>query len=329
MLSASRSSGFHMHSLKVMVHTLRWEADNTISVDLRPAGGVALPVFEPGAHIDLHLPNGLNRSYSLCNDARESHRYVLGVLRDRESRGGSRYIHDQLRVGTQLAVSPPRNHFPLQDGAAHSVLVAGGIGITPLLGMARRLTERGRSFELFYLARTRRSAAFLDELEALKVPMTLHLDDERGGLPDITRLLARFTSARDLHLYACGPGAMLDAFERSCAELGLANIHMERFSAVAQPPSSDAQGAFKVELARSDKTFSIEAGKSILDTLLEAGFDLEHSCFDGVCGACETRVLAGEPDHRDSVLSPSERAANKSMMICVSGAKSATLRLDL
>lgn len=318
-----------MHSLEVMVHTLRWETDDTISVELRAAEGVSLPAFEPGAHIDIHLPIGLSRSYSLCNDARENHRYVLGVLRDRASRGGSHYIHDQLRVGNRLAISPPRNHFPLHEGAAHSVLVAGGIGITPLLGMARRLVARGRSFELLYLARTRRSAAFLDELEALKVPMTLHLDDERGGPPDLMRLLARFRSARDVHLYACGPGAMLDAFERTCAELGLPNIHVERFSAVVQPPSGDAQGAFTVELARSDRTFSIKAGKSILDTLLEAGLDIEHSCFDGVCGACETRVLAGEPDHRDSVLSPGERAANKTMMICVSGAKGASLRLDL
>lgn len=318
-----------MQTLQAFVHTLRWEAEDTISVELRPVGGGEFPAFTPGSHIDLHLPNGMDRSYSLSNSADERHRYVVGVLKDRASRGGSRCVHEQLRVGMQLAISPPRNNFPLQEAAGHTVLVAGGIGITPLLCMARRLRDLGRSFELLYFARSRRSAAFLDVLKSLEVPMMLHFDDEQGGPPDLKRMLTERKPAPDLHLYACGPTPMLDAFEKFCAQLGLENAHIERFAAVEHKPADDARTTFTVELARSKKTITITPDKSILDTLLAAGIDVDHSCCEGVCGSCETKVLAGIPDHRDSILSAKERAANKSMMICVGGCKSASLTLDL
>ncbi|HSW16210.1 MAG TPA: PDR/VanB family oxidoreductase [Ramlibacter sp.] len=318
-----------MQTLKAFVHTLRWEADDTISVDLRPAGGGGFPAFTPGSHIDLRLPNGMERSYSLCNCADESHRYVVGVLKDRASRGGSRCVHEQLRVGMELVISAPRNNFALQETARHTVLVAGGIGITPLLSMARRLRGLGRSCELLYFARSRKSAAFLEELKALDVPMHTHFDDEKGGPPDLKTLLAARPPAAELHLYACGPTPMLDAFERFSAELGHENAHVERFAAVEHKPAEDARKLFVVELAKSQKTFAITPGKSILDTLLEAGMDVDHSCCEGICGSCETRVLAGEPDHRDSILSPKERASNKAMMLCVSGCKSERLVLDL
>ncbi|HEX2547140.1 MAG TPA: PDR/VanB family oxidoreductase, partial [Ramlibacter sp.] len=305
-----------MQTLQAFVHTLRWEAQDTITVELRPVDASEFPAFTPGAHIDLHLPNGLERSYSLSNSADERHRYVVGVLKDRASRGGSRCVHEQLRVGMQIPISPPRNNFPLQEAAGHTVLVAGGIGITPLLCMARRLRDIGRSFELLYFARSRRSAAFLDVLQALEVPMTLHFDDEQGGPPDLKRMLAERKPAPDLHLYACGPTPMLDAFEKFCAELQLENAHVERFAAVEHKPSDDARSTFTVELARSKKTVTITPEKSILDTLLAEGIAVDHSCCEGVCGSCETRVLAGVPDHRDSILSAKERAANKSMMIC-------------
>ena len=318
-----------MQTLKAFVHTLRWEADDTISVELRPVGEGAFPAFTPGSHIDLHLPNGMERSYSLCNSADDSNRYVVGVLKDRASRGGSRCVHEQLRIGMELVISVPRNNFPLQEAARHTVLVAGGIGITPLLSMARRLRDLGRSFELLYFARSRKSAAFLDTLKALEVPMHTHFDDEKGGPPDLKALLTARTPAADLHLYACGPTPMLDAFEKFSAELGHANAHVERFAAVEHKAASDARATFTVELVRSKKTFTITPEKSILDTLLDAGMNVDHSCCEGVCGSCETRVLAGEPDHRDSILSPKERAANKAMMLCVSGCKSERLVLDL
>jgi tetrachlorobenzoquinone reductase len=298
-------------------------------VDLRPAGEGGFPAFTPGSHIDLHLPNGMERSYSLCNSADESHRYVVGVLKDRASRGGSRCVHEQLRVGMQLEISAPRNNFPLQEAASHTVLVAGGIGITPLLCMARRLRDLGRSYELLYFARSRKSAAFFDELKVLQVPMHTHFDDEKGGPPDLKALLAARPPATDLHLYACGPTPMLDAFEKFSAELGHENAHIERFAAVEHKPADNARKSFVVELAKSKKIFTITPEKSILDTLLDAGINVDHSCCEGVCGSCETRVLEGEPDHRDSILSPKERASNKAMMLCVSGCTSERLVLDL
>lgn len=316
-------------TLQALVHTLRYEAQDTLSVDLRPVDGGEFPAFAPGSHIDLHLPNGLVRSYSLSNDSTERHRYVVGVLRDRASRGGSRCVHESLRVGSTITIDAPRNHFALDESAAHTVLVAGGIGITPLLCMARRLHSLGRSFEMLYFARERKSAAFLAELQALGMPLHLHFDAEAGGPPDLRALLARRAPDAGTHYYSCGPTPMLDAFEKFCAELGHDNAHIERFTAVEVKASSDARDNYTVELKKSGRFIQVTPEKSLLDTLLAAGIDVDHSCCEGVCGSCETRVLAGTPDHRDSVLSPKEREKNKVMMVCVSGCKSETLVLDL
>ena len=294
-----------------------------------PQPGTEFPPFAAGSHIDLHLPNGMERSYSLCNPSEERGRYVVGVLKDRASRGGSRCVHEQLRVGMKLPITAPRNNFALHEDAGHSVLVAGGIGITPILCMARRLQALGRSFEVLYFARSRSGAAFVAELQALGMPLTLHFDDEQGGPPDLKAHLAKRAPQAGLHHYACGPAVMLDFFEKFCAELGHANAHIERFTAVEVAASSDARSTYVVELARSGRSITVTPEKSLLDTLLAAGLDVDHSCCEGVCGSCETRVLAGEPDHRDSILSAKERASNKIMMLCVSGCKSATLTLDL
>lgn len=316
-------------TLQAFVHTLRFEAQDTISVELRPVDGGELPAFTAGSHIDLHLPNGLVRSYSLSNDSRERHRYVVGVLRDRASRGGSRCVHEALRVGMPISISEPRNHFALDESARHSVLVAGGIGITPMLCMARRLQSQGSSFEMLYFARDRRSAAFLAELQALGMPLQLHFDAEAGGPPDLRALLAQHSADAGLHHYACGPTPMLDAFERVCSELGHANAHIERFSPVEVQAASDARSNYTVELKRSGRFIEVTPEKSLLDTLLAAGVKIDHSCCEGVCGSCETRVLSGVPDHRDSVLSAKEKAGNQVMMLCVSGCKSEALVLDL
>jgi len=323
--------------LQASVHALRREAQDIISVELRrkdalmdgDSGHEPLPGFTPGAHIDLHLPNGLIRNYSLSNSSEESHRYVLGVLRDRASRGGSRCVHHDLRIGMELTISAPRNHFELDESASHTVLVAGGIGITPLLCMARRLNQLGASFEMLYFARDRHHAAFLPELEAMGMPLHVHFDAEAGGPPDLKALLAARDPDAGLHHYACGPAPMLDAFEACCAELGHFNPHLERFSAQEIKASDDARDSYTVELRKSGKFIEVSNGKSLLDTLLEAGIRIESSCCEGICGTCETRVLAGEPDHRDSVLTAKERASNKTMMVCVSGCKSDTLVLDI
>ncbi|MBB3219587.1 PDR/VanB family oxidoreductase [Pseudoduganella umbonata] len=311
--------------IAVRVQAMRYEAAGIVSVELVPPQGGELPAFEAGAHIDLHLPNGVVRSYSLWNPPQERHRYVIGVLHDRNSRGGSRYVHEQLRVGAAITIGAPRNNFPLDVAAAHTVLVAGGIGITPILGMLRELQRLGKSVELLYCARSRSEAAFADALAA-EEGVRVHFDGEAGGPPDLRGFLAAKSPAD--HFYCCGPTPMLNAFESTCAELGLPNVHIERF-APAEPAVATQGSAYECQLARSQKLILVPPGKSLLDALLEAGADVDHSCREGVCGSCETAVLDGMPEHRDGVLTKAERESGKTMMVCVSGCKGRRLVLDL
>lgn len=315
--------------LQAWVHTLRHEAQDTLGIELRPVEGTEFPAFEAGAHIDLQLPNGMVRSYSLCNDSRERHRYVIAVLKDRASRGGSQCVHEQLRVGMKLTIAAPRNHFPLVEAAAHSVLLAGGIGITPILCMARRLKTLGRSFEMLCFARSRLHMAFIPEIEALDTLVHWHFDDEQGGPPDLAALLAGRTQSASTHFYACGPAVMLDEFEKVCAELGHSQAHIERFAAVAVQASDDARQSYSLELRRSGKTFEVRPDTTLHEVLKACKANVPFSCEEGVCGSCETKVIEGDIDHRDSVLTAAERASNKVMMVCVSGCKSEKLVLDL
>ena len=319
------------HTLNAFVHTLKFEAQDILSLELRPLAGEVFPPFEAGSHIDLHLPHGIVRSYSLLNDSRERHRYVVAVLKDKSSRGGSRAVHEDLRIAMPLQISEPRNNFKLIETAEHSVLVAGGIGITPILSMAQRLHQLGRSFEVIYCARSRRSAAYVADIEALAAQVSWHFDDEQGGPPDLQALLAARpgVGAVNTHYYACGPAVMLDAFERSCRDLGYAHAHIERFQAVEVAAASDAQQSYTVELKRSGQTLTVMPNQSLLATLQAAGIYCNTSCEEGICGSCETQVLEGIPDHRDSVLSPAEQATHKMMMVCVSGCKSSHLVLNL
>jgi tetrachlorobenzoquinone reductase len=315
-------------SLNARIRTIRHEAERVLSIELVPSNDEAFPLFTPGAHIDLHLPNGITRSYSLLNSPDDSGRYVIGVLNDANSRGGSRYVHEQLRCGSIIGIGQPRNNFALDESAASTVLIAGGIGITPMLCMYRRLRETGRHVRLVYCTRSRQQASFLDELATLGGDVQLHVDDEHDGRPfDLGAFLAQ--QSEDVHAYCCGPNAMLNAFETACAAAGIRHVHIERFAANAAAASAAPQTGYTVELARSGKTLAVPAGKALLDVLLEADVDVDYSCREGLCGACETKVLGGCPEHRDSVLTQSERNAGNVMMICVSGAKSPTLVLDL
>ncbi|MDO6462336.1 PDR/VanB family oxidoreductase [Granulosicoccaceae sp. 1_MG-2023] len=313
-------------TITARVHAIRYEAAGINSIELRPCGDAVFPAFEPGAHIDLHLPNGIRRSYSLLNSPQEQGRYVVAVLRDRHSRGGSAWIHRELRVGDELPLSGPRNLFPLDMSASRSVLLAGGIGVTPILCMYRALMQAGAQVELIYCARSRAEAALLDEITALGGRVQFHFDDEAGA-PDLQSLLGGH--APDTHFYCCGPTPMLDSFEAVCERLGYRNVHTERFTAADVAPSAEARDSYEVELVQSGKTLLVEAGQSLLDQLLEAGVDVGFACREGICGSCEVAVIEGEVDHRDSVLSDSERAANSVMMVCVSGCKSKKLSLDL
>lgn len=318
-------------TLNAFVHTLKYEAQDILSIDLRPVAGEVFMPFEAGSHIDLHLPSGLVRSYSLLNACDERQRYVVAVLKDKGSRGGSREVHEQLRIAMPVTVSEPRNNFSLVEDADHSVLLAGGIGVTPILSMVQRLKQLGRSFEVVYCARSRQSAAFVSEIEALTTQVHWHFDDEQKGPPDVQGLLAARSGkgADATHYYACGPAVMLNAFESSCATLGYKHAHIERFQAIEVAPASDAQHTYTVELKKSGQVLTVLPGQSLLATLQAAQIDCHTSCEEGICGSCETRVLEGAPDHRDSVLSPAEQSRNKVMMVCVSGCKSDRLVLDL
>lgn len=318
-------------TLQALVFNLRHEATGIVSVELRPvAPATAFPVVEAGAHIDLHLGNGLVRSYSLTNPG-ESHRYVVAVLNDRNSRGGSRHVHEQLRVDQLVTIGAPRNHFRLDEAARRSVLLAGGIGITPVYAMLQRLAALQRPAHLIYCARNRTEAAFVAEIQSLvaaggtALSVQFHFDDEQGAPPDLVQLLGG--QAKDTHFYCCGPGPMLDAYEGACAQLGQANVHLERFAAAVQPAAPATEG-YCVELRKSGLTVQVAPGVALLDALLDAGLNPEFSCREGVCGACETRVISGDVDHRDHLLTRQEHAANKTMMICVSGCRSGSLVLD-
>jgi ferredoxin-NADP reductase len=284
-----------------------------------------LPPFTAGAHIDLHLRNGFSRSYSLLNAQNERHRYCVAIQNDPVSRGGSRFIHDTVRTGDVLRISPPRNNFALAEQAEYSVLIAGGIGITPIWCMLQRLVELGRPRELFYAVRSRRRAAFVDDILALDGGnVHLHFDDENaGGLIDLDAVVRR--AAPGAHLYCCGPLPMLAAFESATSGLPAETVHVEYFA--AKEPA--AAGGFEVVLARSGRTVFVPEHSTIIDALLAHGIAAEYSCLEGVCGTCETKVLEGVPDHRDVVLSAQERASNRTMMICCSGSRTSRLVIDL
>jgi len=314
-------------TIEVRVKRITYEAENINSYELVALDGTDLAAFTAGSHIDLHLSNGMIRSYSLVNDQSECRRYVIAVNKDGASRGGSAFVHETLRVGDVITISTPRNNFALQENADHSVLIAGGIGITPLLSMIRRLERLGRPWELFYAARTRRAAAFLDELNAIRPSARLHMnfDQEPSGCMFDLAEIVRGAPGK-AHLYCCGPVPMLEAFEAATGDRPAEQVHVEYFKAREKPA---AEVGFEVRLARSNRTIRVEAGKTILNALLDAGIAVNYACTEGVCGTCETRVIEGIPDHRDLFLGKEDQASNKTMMICCSGSKSGTLVLDI
>jgi ferredoxin-NADP reductase len=313
--------------LKLRVQSLRYEADGVISLELTPLNGNTLPPVEPGSHIDLHLDEGLVRSYSLVTPRCTSARYVVAVLLDSASRGGSIYIHRDLRVGTIMEVGAPRNHFVLDENAQQTVLIAGGIGITPIYSMYVRMLSLGKPVTLLYCGRSRRQMALQRNIAALGKPIEWHIDEEAGTPPDLRAFLSRFNA--DADFYCCGPTPMINGFESICESLGYDKVHVERFSAIAAPKSDAPSGAYEVILKRSCKSFQIALGQTMYDVFQANKINVEFSCKEGICGACETKVIEGSPEHRDSVLSKAERASNKTMMVCVSGCKGERLVLDL
>jgi ferredoxin-NADP reductase len=306
--------------IMVTVAAVTRETETVNLYTLARDGGAPLPAFTAGAHIDVVIKPDMVRQYSLLNSQADPSHYRIAVLR--EPGGGSAFLHDEVRAGSALQISAPRNHFALVEDAAHSVLIAAGIGITPLWSMAQRLSALGRSWELHYGARSRAEAALLRELEACGGRVHLHFSREAGG----SRLpLAQIAAAAEpgAHVYACGPRAMLAAFE---ALPIAATRHVEHFSPIHEAAH---EGGFTIVLARSGRRIAVPAGATILDTLKASNIAAAYSCAEGICGRCETAVLGGIPDHRDSILSEAERAAGKTMMICCSGARTDELVLDL
>jgi len=323
-LSGETAASGDSQTIEVVLASVRMAArDTNLYTFKRPDNG-PLPGAEPGAHIDVILPNGMERQYSLIDYGASLPEYTVGVKRDANSRGGSLFMHDQLRVGMHIPIIPPRNNFPLKEDAALVVLLAGGIGITPIFCMVKKLVALGRPWQLYYSCRSRADTAFLDELSQHRQTQ-FHFDDEaKGKFLPVAEIVAK--TQKSAHLYCCGPGPMLAAFEAAIASWPAEQIHVEYFT----PKFTAAQeGGYVVELARSKRELVIPPGKSILQAVREAGIQVPHSCEEGVCGACETRVISGIPDHRDSILTEQERKENATMMICCSGSKSARLVLDI
>lgn len=304
-----------------------WESDGVTSVTFADPSGAQLPQWQPGSHLSLHLPNGLIREYSLCSDPLDLTSWTVAVLRTPDSRGGSQLVHDGLPVGSLLKVEGPRNNFAL-DPAARYVLVAGGIGITPIISMARELQSAGMDWSLLYTGRSRATMAFLPEIMALpRERITIHADDEaNGSYPDLAAAVGALSS--DALVYACGPEPLLKAVAGAMKDE--AQLRIERFKAPEKVVVAEqSESAFDVVCNSTGQRIPVGPDVSVLDALNDAGIDVPSSCAEGICGTCETRVISGDVEHRDFLLTQAEQAANKSMFVCVSRCRSAELILDL
>ncbi|MFC6673314.1 PDR/VanB family oxidoreductase [Marinobacterium aestuariivivens] len=316
--------------IEVEVVSKTSDAEDICLFELARPDGAALPAFGAGAHIDVQLPNGLVRQYSLCNHPDESHRYEIGVLKDPSSRGGSRAMHEQVQAGDRLLISEPRNHFPLAHHATRSLLFAGGIGVTPILCMAERLAHTGGPFEMHYCTRSESRTAFRQRIagSGFADRVQFHFDDgDEAQKLDARSLLAK--QEPGTHLYVCGPKGFMDHVLETAEQLGwpAEQVHREYFAAV--PISHDSDGPFEVQLGSSGQVLEIPANQSVLQVLMDHDIDIPYSCEDGVCGTCLTRVLEGEPDHRDFFMTPAEHAKNDQFTPCCSRARSKRLVLDI
>ncbi|CAB5513777.1 Phthalate dioxygenase reductase [Achromobacter anxifer] len=316
--------------LELFLTQIRYEGRNIHSYEFVDPDGGELPLFSAGAHIDIHLAGGLVRQYSLCNSPTERRRYVIAVLRDAKGRGGSQSLHERLRVQDRVRVSRPRNNFELHPAARKTVLLAGGIGITPLKAMAHALREQGADCELHYCARDAGAAAFGGELDALLESGRLHLHFDNGdparGL-DIAGLLHGAPPA-GTHLFYCGPAGFMDACAKAAAHWPAGTVHCEHFKAPERVPDAAApEGGFRIEIASTGQCLAVPADRSIADVLKDAGIGLATSCEAGLCATCKVRYLSGEVDHRDYVLDAADQ--QDYLTVCVSRARSELLVLDL
>lgn len=309
----------------VTVAERRREAEDVISLTLRHADGADLPAWRPGAHVDLLLRDGLERQYSLCGDPADRGTWRIAVLREPEGRGGSAFVHDCLPVAARVRVRGPRNDFPLMP-AARYLFIAGGIGITPILPMLHAAHAAGTPWSLLYGGRRRASMAFANELTARFGERVVLRPQDESGLLDLAGFLG--APRPGTAVYCCGPDPLLDAVSEHCGTHGWPPPAVERFRPARQDAES-ANTAFELVLSRSGLTLTVPRDASVLDTVRAAGVGVLYSCTEGTCGTCETDVLEGVPEHRDSLLTADERAAGETMMICVSRCRGERLVLDL
>ncbi|UII68922.1 PDR/VanB family oxidoreductase [Pseudomonas sp. HN11] len=314
--------------LNVVVRKRELQGGGVVVLDLIRCDGAALPAFDAGAHVDIHIAPGLVRQYSLCSNPGDPSVYRLGVLKDPASRGGSVGVHDTLLEGRELQISAPRNLFPLAGQARRTILLGGGIGITPMIAMAYTLHTAGQDFELHYCGRERGRSAFLDELAGSPFAANVftHFDDE--GLEqrlDLATVLGRGEAG--VHMYTCGPAGFMEWVIQGARDLGYTEEHIHKEYFQVEVDSSGA--SFEVVAARSGKSVQVAEGQSILAALAHVGIKIEISCEQGVCGTCLCDVLEGEPDHRDVYLTDDEKAANDQILVCCSRAKSKKLVLDI
>jgi ferredoxin-NADP reductase len=315
--------------INVRLRAILFEAEDIALFEFVDPARKALPPFKAGAHIDVHVRRGCVRQYSLCNDPVEGTRYVVAVQREETGRGGSRAMHDELRVGAMVSISPPRNFFPLVRGATRHLLLGGGIGVTPMIAMVAELEARGEPYHLHYCTRSAEKTAFMERLAPLITAgqVSLHHD---GGVPsqglDVVALLHDYDPGT--HLYYCGPAGFMAAIKAASDHWPKGTVHFEYFSPPAEPATEAVEDQpFRVKLARSGLDLEVPQGKTIVDVLRENDVFIETSCQEGYCGTCLTRCLAGEPDHRDSVLDEDDR--KEFIMVCCSRSKTPVLTLDL
>ncbi len=318
-----------MDTLNARVHAIALEADGIATFEFRPADGGELPAFSAGAHIDVHIRPGCVRQYSLCNDPGERQRYVVAVLREESGRGGSKAMHDELRIGQSVTLGAPRNFFPLARDASRHVLIAGGIGVTPMMAMVSELQEQKRDFFLHYCTRSPQRTAFRARVSGLMASghAAIHHDDgdPSRGL-DLRALLQQ--PEPGTHVYCCGPPAFMGAATNATAHWPSGSIHFEHFAAPAAPAAAPVcNSAFRVRLARSGVVLDVPADKSIAEVLKDNDVFIETSCEEGYCGTCLTRYTAGEPEHRDSVLDEDDH--REFVLVCCARARTPTLELDL
>ncbi|MCS0627894.1 PDR/VanB family oxidoreductase [Telluria mixta] len=305
------------------------EAEDIVSIELAAADGTALPPFSAGSHIDVEVGPGVVRQYSLCNDPLEQHRYLIGVLREPQSRGGSRAVHDIIQVGDIIPISTPKNHFPLTP-AGRYLLLAGGIGITPILSMAERLSSTDAEFTMHYCTRSLERTAFRERIlkSGYSNRVRFHFDADAAGKKfDLAAML--HTAPPDTHLYVCGPAGFIEFVTAAAKAQGWKDerVHFEYFGAAPQDTTGDQP--FEVRIASTGLAYTVAAGKTVIQVLEANGVEVPVSCEQGVCGTCVTRVLEGVPDHRDHYLTEDEHAANDQFTPCCSRSKSPLLVLDL